>query len=486
MTRPAPSRLVPPVLGGMLLLSLGLPAALPAAPAEGPRSVPGGPTCAAPLPPSVPPTTDTVLAVVHGGPAGAPPRTVGWRQFVRSWRQLRPPVRPDSLTPAGARRFLDLLVGKEALGIMAEAQPEPWTARDQSGYDALRDQLVIGAALDSALAATRAALGPAADSLDRQALGIAARDRARERLELAWDDSLTARLAAAFAALPRPTADSSAAAQVRMLAAMPAVAPADTGRVVARSRVGDVRVADLLAAWGRLSPVYRPRIERDDDVRAMVLNALFERLLRRDAAARGIEGWPAVTARLGAERERIAVSHLVSREAYGRVPTDSLTLLRFYREHEQDWMLPTRVRCLVLVLASRAEADEMAVRLRDAAAAESLAVLARRAGSQWLRDVRADRDSARFARVLAAGTGTVLGPDETAGGWEVTRVLAVLPGQLQPFEECRNQVLERWFTEEGERRMQALLERARAAARVEVRTKALDRLVADPPPELLH
>ena len=243
-------------------------------------------------------------------------------------------------------------------------------------------------------------------------------------------------------------------------------------------------MADLLGAWARLNPIYRPRVETAADVRDLVTNGLFERLLRRDAAARGLADAPAVAARLAAERERIDVSHLVAREAYGRVPADSLTLLRFYRGHEADWALPTRVRCLTLVLEDRPEAEAMALRLRDGAAAESLAARARRAGSRWLQDVRADTDSARFERALRAGTGTVLGPDPTAEGWEVSRVMAVLPGRVPPFEECRSEVLQRWYAEEGERRMQALLDRARAAARVEVRAAALERLVADPPPEL--
>lgn len=469
MTHSTEPRPAPAALRRLLPLLLGLAILPPAAAAASP------------------PAADSVLAVVSAGPgsaAGDSPRHVTRAQFARAWAQLRPPLRPDSLTPAGARRFLDLLVGKEALGLMAAGERTPWTLADRAGYDALRDQLVIGAALDSALAATRAALGPAADSLDQQALGVAARERATARLAIAWDDSLTGRLARAFAALPRPTADSSAAAQLRMMAVMPAVDPADTGRALARSDAGEYRVADLLGAWARLSPIYRPRVETTDDVRDLVTNGLFERLLRLDAAARGPEDTPAVAARLAAERERIDVSHLVAREAYGRVPADSLTLLRFYRAREADWALPTRVRCLVLVLEDRPEAGTMALRLRDAAAAESLAVRARRAGSRWLRDVSADEDSVRFERAMRAGTGAVLGPDPAAEGWEVTRVMAVLPGRLPPFEECRGEVLQRWYAEEGERQMQALLDRARAAARVEVRAAALERLVADPPAAL--
>mgnify|MGYP001100851751 FL=1 len=475
--RPRPAS---PAQRGPLPLLLCLSALL-CLPASSGASPPAGPGAAAVTGPAA---ADSVLAVVGGGPDGTVARHVTPAQFARAWRQAAPPVRPDSLTPAGARRFLDLLVGKEALGLMAAHEREPWTAEEQAGYAALRDQLVMRAVLDSALVATRAGLGPAADSLDWQAVGVLARERAVEGLGPVWDDSLAARLAAAFAALPPPSPDSSVAAQLRMLAALPAVDPADTGRVLARSSVGEYRASELLGAWERLRPVFRPRIRTAAEVRDLATNGLFERLLRLTAAGRGLEGRPDVAARLAAEREGIAVSHLVAREAYGRVPTDSLTLLRFWRAHEPDWALPTRVRCLSLVLADRAEANAMALRLRDEAGAESLAVQARRAGSRWLRDLTAAADSARFARAMRAGTGAVLGPDETAAGWEVARVMAVLPGRGQSFEECRDQVLARWYAEEGERRMQELLARARAAARVEIRPAALEALLADPPATL--
>jgi len=428
------------------------------------------------------PGADSILAVVTG--PGAAPRPITRTQFARAWSQLRPPARPDSLTPDAARRFLDLLIGKETLSLMAERETWTWTSRERYGYEALRDQLVMGTALDSAFAVTRATAGPAADTLDRQALGLLTRDRAVERMGIVWDDSLLARLALAFAALPRPTADSSAAAQLRMLSAAPVVDPADTGRVLARSSEGDYRASDLLASWNRLNPVYRPRVTEAAQVRDLATNGLFERMLRRRAAASGIEQRADVVARLAAERERISVSHLVDRDVYARVPSDSLTLLRFYREHEPDWALPDRVQLLQVVLASRGAADDMALRLRDEVQADSLAMQARRTGARWLREVSAAEDSALYARAAGAGTRTVLGPTPVADGWEVIRVMALMPGRARSYEEAKGLVLKRWYDVEGERRMQELLGRARAAARVEVRAPALRRLVLDPPRSL--
>jgi hypothetical protein len=132
-------------------------------------------------------------------------------------------------------------------------------------------------------------------------------------------------------------------------------------------------------------------------------------------------------------------------------------------------------------LQGRAEAAAMALRLADAAGAESLAVRARRAGVDWTVDLSAAEDSALFARALRAGPGTVLGPDPAGAGWAVARVVAVLPGRGRPFAEARALVERRWAAEEGARLMSALVARARAACRIEVRTAALDSLVAHPP-----
>jgi hypothetical protein len=359
---------------------------------------------------------------------------------------------------------------------MAARERWAWTGPDSAAFAARRDRLVVTAVLDSALLETRHALGAAGDSLDPEALGLAARDRALERLAPACDDSLLARLALAFAALRRPTADSSLGAQLRVLGVSPEVAAADTGRVVARSSVGEYRVSDLLAAWNRLSPVYRPHITSAAQVRDLVTNGLFERLLRRDAETRGLERRPDIAARLARQREDDDVARLVAREVQERIALDSLALRRFFLRTANDWVQPTRVQLVRVVLGSRAEAGAMALRLGGAAEAESLAAGARRAGLQWRADVDALQDSTLFARALQAGTGAVLGPDETPEGWAVARVMAVLPGRPRTFEEARDAVARRWYAEESGRLMRALVARARGGLRVRVNEGALEAL----------
>ena len=367
---------------------------------------------------------------------------------------------------------------------MAARERWAWTAPESAAFEALRDRLVVRAMLDSALAEAAAGLGAGSDSLDRQTLGIAARDRAMARIEPVFEDSLLARLARAFAALERPTSDSSLSAQLRMLAAGPRVDPADTGRVLARSRAGDYGVNDLLAAWTRLSPLYRPRVETAEQVRELAMNGLFERELRRAGRARRLDRRPDLAAELERRRELNDVSQLIAREVHAGNTADSLTLLRFHRSTEREWTLPTRVRLVRMVLETRSGAEAMAQRLRDAAEAESLAARARRSGLEWVIDLSAESDSALFARALRAGTGTVLGPDEAADGWAVARVVAVLPGRVRPFGEVRDLVRRRWQEEQAERLTRALAARARRGLRLAVNEAALEALLRDPPAEL--
>jgi hypothetical protein len=425
-----------------------------------------------------------VLALVETGKPDEPGREISRSRFLQAWVHTLPPARPDSSTPAAARQFLELLLDKEALGLMAARERWAWTAAESAEVATLRDQLVVGAVLDSALAEARASLGAGRDTVDRQTLGILARDRAMAVIRPVYDDSLLARLARAFAALERPTPDSSLAAQLRVLAASPRVDPIDTGRVAARSAVADYRVSDLLAAWDRLSPPYRPRVESAEQVRELVMNGLFERWLRLAGSGLILEQQPELAWRLADQRERNDIAHLVAREVYAKIVADSLTLLRFYRCTGHDWVLPTRVRLLRLVLPSAAAAEAMALRLASAAEADSLAAGARRLGLEWSLDLSAGEDSSLFARALRAGTGSVLGPDPAPDGWAVARVVAVLPGRERSFAEVRERVARRWRDEEAVRLLRALTVRARAGLHITVNERALEALVRNPPEEL--
>src|SRR3989442_470799 len=87
-----------------------------------------------------------------------------------------------------ARQTLDLLIDEAVLAEAAVREGAPWSPADSAAHRALRDQRVLALALDSVLAATRAAT-PHGAALGGDALGTLARDRAVARLEATYDDS---------------------------------------------------------------------------------------------------------------------------------------------------------------------------------------------------------------------------------------------------------------------------------------------------------
>jgi hypothetical protein len=451
----------------------GFPASrAPAAPSASPRagSAPkgGAPAPAAAARTRAPALPESVLARVGNG------RDVTVSRFMAAWNDLKPPDRPDSLTPQNAREFLELLIGKEALGEAALKEHWEWTAEESAGYRALGDHLVLAAVLDSALDARGALIAARGDSVpDRGTLGVIARDSLILGLALSFDDALLERLARAFAAIPRPSRDSSITSQLRVMGTMPHVEDSLLSRPIATGRGVRYTVADLLEAWKHTNPLARPRIQSAEQVRDLAGNGIFEGEMRRAAAAQGLAERPDIARALAGRREFVAVSHLVAREVYAKIVTDSVTLERHFRARIDQWSLPLRVRVTRMVLTDRRAASQMRLRLASATEAESLVARGARVGADYRMEVSAGSDSALFAAALTAGPGSVFGPDSVRGGWAVTRVNDIAPGRRRTFSEARQLVRHSWYGEEGERLMQALLERVRGRTRVTVNEPAL-------------
>jgi len=415
---------------------------------------------------------DTVLARVAGA------RLVTLSGFRTAWRQVPPPERPDSLTPESARKFLDLLIAKEALAEAALSEHWVWNDRDSAEYEALRDGLTMKVVLDSALAAEKVRLGASASSLSPEDLGVAARDDAARTLIVSFDTTTAGELARAFAAIPKPSPDSGVFAQLRALNRGPEVSAALLARPVATTPEGPWLARDMVGTWTRLNPAYRPRIETRDQIEQVVKNQLFERQLRAAVKRRGIEAWPEIAAELARKREYIAVTHLVAREVYAKIAMDSTTLTHFFETHRSEWDIPLRVALARMVLDSRQEAGRMAVELSDGVRAESLIARGAHAGAHYAVEVTAESDSALFARAMRAGAGKVLGPDSVTGGWQVARVLAIEPGRPRTWAEARMLVANRWYGIEGERLMVDLMDRCRKKTTVTVHESAVARLTS--------
>ena len=423
------------------------------------------------------PLPDSVLATIDER------RIITVGDFRRGWGAVLPPARPDTLTPQAARQFLDLLIDKELLAARASEETWEWSAVESAQVAGLKDRTMMRVALDSAMAAGASARAARGDSaLGPEALGVAVRESTVAGLEVRYDEVLLERLARSWKALPRPSTDSTIWSRLRSMGQMPEIVPADSGRVVAWSKAGPVRVTELLDAWAKLNPLFRPRVETSDQVRDLVKNALFERLLRREAVQGHYDRHPTVVRAVRRQEEYLATQYYVTREVFTTIPTDDATLRRYYDKDPATWAIPTRLRVVRFMMPERNAASRMAVRLRDPAEADSLVARGLRQRVNYTAEITAQTDSAVFHRGMKSGTGTVLGPDSVRGGWEVTRIQAVMPGQGRPFEEVKDLVAKAWGDEEGERRMTALLATLRKRSKIVVNRAAVERVGREAPP----
>src|SRR5437773_2394793 len=87
-----------------------------------------------------------------------------------------------------AREKLDRLADEVVLTEAAVREAAPWTPADSASHRALRDRLLLAAALDSELNAARLA-APSDSTLDADAVGLLARERVVAGLQVAWNDS---------------------------------------------------------------------------------------------------------------------------------------------------------------------------------------------------------------------------------------------------------------------------------------------------------
>lgn len=423
---------------------------------------------AAPARPSRTAWPDTVLARVDGEPVT--------RTDLRS-AAARFGADVDSLTPEQRDEVLELLMDQRLLAQRARRESWIWTAQESLTVDQLRDRLTVTAALDSAVAAHRAALAQAGHApLEPESLGVSLRDVTVASWRPIWDEALLTRLYRAWLAIPRATGTMSVMEQIRLAGVMPVVSAADSAAVLVRCDVGPMIAGEVLDEWRKLNPIYRPRVEEVEPMRDLAKNALFERELRRRAALQGLEHRADIARQIADRREYLGIQHFVQREVYETLPQDSVTLLRHYESKPGYWKAPGYARVFQLVLDSREGAEQMMSRIRAAADVETLMVRWNkrddpRRASSFIRTVNAQHDSVTYALAMRLGAGALVGPDSLNGsegrGWRILRVMEAQGDRDRTYREAHALVHKDWTEREGERRMRALLGSLRKGARIE-------------------
>ena len=124
----------------------------------------------------------------------------------------------------------------------------------------------------------------------------------------------------------------------------------------------------------------------------------------------------------------------------------SADVASYFKEHRADFAVPPRRHLLNIVVKTRADT----VKVAKAAKGADFAALARRyslddstrAEGGDLGTVSADQlDDAYAKAAFAAGDGAVFGPVQTSHGWNVGKVVGVVPGRAVTLAKVRSQVV---------------------------------------------
>jgi hypothetical protein len=420
---------------------------------------------------------DTVLARVLFARGSTDVTLSRFRKAAQGFR-----MDPQAVTPQAYGQVLDLLVQQRTLAAHVGTMPRVWTRADSSEYRTLVDRLTLTAALDSALYELAAGMAQRGDTVpDKRILGMMARDSAIARLHPVYDEYMLQMLAADFSALPKSTPDMPIMEQIRVAGMLPKVTAADSARTLITSSKGSYTVGQLLADYGRLAPTYRPHIQTARDVRDVANSTIYENILHEAIKAQDLERRPGIASVLADRAEFLDVQSFVRREVYGKVPTDSLTLLRNFRAHPRDFDVWGRAEIVRMVFGTRHAADSLARELTVPGKAESLAAQSERGGAPFKTVLTQDADTMLFARVQRGGVGSVIGPDETIDGWRVMKVMAITPRRPRTFAEARELVGRDWVEREGDRQLGQVLKRLQASTLVQVNEKLRARLTRNAP-----
>ena len=177
-------------------------------------------------------------------------------------------------------------------------------------------------------------------------MGIAFRESLMVDLAPRFDDALLASLIPAWRALPYDHDSLEVMERIKRLRALPVIPAGDTDRVVVRSKDGALRVADVVRGWDRMPAMQRPRVERAEQLKAIIENQIVENRIRIESELPANLARPEVAGAIADRYEYHAVSGWLQHTIVNGIPTDSLTLLKHYRANPDEFTEAAKARAI--------------------------------------------------------------------------------------------------------------------------------------------
>ena len=285
---------------------------------------------------------------------------------------------------------------------------------------------------------------------------------------------------------PPPIMDSLGVLRPRRLTKLPIFAPADTGRILARWRDGQMSLGRFMSLYGGVSPYMRTPVNTPSLLGARVESFALEGDRAQLAIELGLERDPLTIAMIGRKREEILVEHLYQDSIANRVRSEPAERRKYYKEHPMQFYTQPAVTFAGLGATTRAGADSIAARLR---AGEPVGEILRQDSLRYGRatgrvdQLGADDQGHTFYKLLMEDLrqGEVAVEPGERGGYWVVKSLAFDPGRQLPYEEAERYVIESLENIQAEKLLKDFIARHKRGLRIEIHPELLARVdLSDP------
>lgn len=261
----------------------------------------------------------------------------------------------------------------------------------------------------------------------------------------------------------------------------PEFEPADTSRVLARWRGGQLTVSGYLTTYMQMQPLMRPNVNDYWLLRSQVLATATDPYTTELAIARGYDKSPVAIELIRKRREELLVEHLYRDSVESKVWIRPEERRAFYEEHKHQYVTYAKVTYGAIWRASRAGADSVAARLRAGEEFRSILAADSLMGEQTgsIQERSESEHGTQFYRLLMEelkpGQLSIEGPDKK-GGWLVLQVLKRDDGRQLSFEEAQHFVDDSLQNLKTEERLKEFLARAKRNFKVEMHPELVMRV----------
>ena len=305
------------------------------------------------------------------------------------------------------------------------------------------------------------------------------RVRNRMRVELAEsigrtfvDPNLDFLLAGFMKIPPRSDVDSLTGTPVmRANLPLPVFTAADTGRILARTKRGELSLVAYLRYWGRVPPYARPEIRERPVLEATIDRVLLESELVDIGRTRGLDQSPKILRELERMKEGFALDHYYAQIIDAKVPLDEARLAAYFASRPGHYDDPAALESRIILVERKELADSLMALLRSGASFADLARTHSNEGQSAAQGGKTgfvlrggNKNVGLEDAMFATPVGQLGGPERTPEGFVIWKVEGYRPGKKRTLDEAREWVVRDYRTIEGEKILAAHLEELRRKA----------------------